>query len=165
MKALSASVALVLFSCASQSTQAQVVYLSTLDKTHVGAPGINSSDAYNGMPFVTGNDAPAYALNSINTAWYSSSNYGTIESWLYLADASHLPIGSAVLTLPQVTKASGTTQFTFAPAEPFTLNANTEYVFVMHGVGSGNWQWSISAATQGYEVATGSGWQMVPVYL
>lgn len=113
-----------------QIAQAQgTTYLSNLGQASTGNYAIGS-DSWLGIPFITGNNASGYVLNSIQLAMTDASGSPSDFSIMLYDPHSSFPgsnLGSLIGPLSPV----GSGIYTYSPTASVTLQCETSYVIVL----------------------------------
>lgn len=141
-------------------------YGDTIIVSNLGATVNGTGTIYSSGPpqsyaqeFLTGNSS--VLLSSIVVPLGNATGTFTAAAEL-VADNSGLP-GSTILTSFTVPAIPTTTptDLTFTPTSSVTLNANTDYWFVLSASGSGDYQWyytnTLSTSFPNYAVSNNSG--------
>lgn len=161
MKTSSSLPALVLGSCTVLSAfgQTQVTSLNEpmANLFQIGASGPTAT--YLGMPFKT--DGLSYTLGPVTARVFDTGQSpGSLQAFLYAADASFLPTGAALTSFVfgSIPANSGPdTEFT--PASSVILDPNSRYLFALQPT-SGNFVWIESAEAAGFDTPGGHGWDL-----
>ncbi len=135
------------------SAQTQV---SSLADSVTGSLGVGETQ-WVGLAFTT--DAQTYALGSV-TAPVFVNTAGTLEAQLYAGTGGGDATGSALASFGFGAITGTPANVTFTPVSGVTLNANTQYVFVLSASDLSAWGWSAAPSGSSFTTPAGNPWTM-----